>query len=242
MPPTEGRPEVAALTLRPALDSDGDQVADVHLAARGAAPMPASVHSDAEVRAWLAGRIGADPVWVAERGSRVVGYARFPGAWLDDLYVHPDHQGHGIGSALLDVVKAQRPDGFCLWVFESNAPARVFYERHGLVALERTDGSGNEERTPDVRMAWPGRDPLGFYRGLIDEVDEQLGELLARRTALTRSVQRHKAASGAGVGRDPERESEIVAAIARRTPELGADAIARIVHAIITESLAAAQR
>ena len=29
-------------------------------------------------------------------------------------------------------------------------------------------------------MAWPGADPLAFYRGLIDEVDDQLGDLLAR--------------------------------------------------------------
>ena len=46
-----------------------------------------------------------------------------------------------------------------------------FYRRHGLVDLERTDGSANEERAPDIRMAWPGADPLAFYRGLIDDVD-----------------------------------------------------------------------
>jgi hypothetical protein len=34
----------------------------------------------------------------------------------------------------------------------------------GLVELERTDGAANEEKAPDVRMAWPGRDPLAFYR------------------------------------------------------------------------------
>ena len=72
-----------------------------------------------------------------------------------------------------------RPDGFCLWVFESNTGARAFYARHGLVELERTDGSGNEEKAPDVKMAWPGHDPVAFFRGLIDEVDAGLGELLA---------------------------------------------------------------
>jgi hypothetical protein len=41
-----------------------------------------------------------------------------------------------------------------LWVFESNVPARRFYELHGFVAVERTDGAGNEERAPDVRMEW----------------------------------------------------------------------------------------
>lgn len=229
------------LTLRPAVEgSDDEQVAAVHLAARRAAPMPAPVHTDDSVRHWLSSRLQADPVWVAERAGLVVGYARFPGAWLDDLYVHPDHQGRGVGAALLDVVKAQRPHGFCLWVFESNRPARAFYERRGLIALERTDGRGNEERAPDVRMAWPGDDPLAFLRGLINDVDGELGDLLARRAALTAAVQRHKAAAGAGLERDPDREAEIAAALAVRAPALGAERLRRIVHTIITESLDAA--
>ena len=49
---------------------------------------------------------------------------------------------------------AEEPGGFCLWVFETNTPARGFYARHGLVELERTDGAGNEEKQPDIRMAW----------------------------------------------------------------------------------------
>jgi chorismate mutase len=104
------------------------------------------------------------------------------------------------------------------------------------VELERADGSGNEEKAPDVRMAWPGGAPLAFYRGLIDEVDGQLGDLLARRAALTRAVQAHKP----DPARDPAREQEIAAALARRAPALGPDRLARIVHAIITESLDAA--
>jgi len=39
-------------------------------------------------------------------------------------------------------------------VFESNTGARRLYERRGLVVLERTDGSGNEEKAPDLRLAW----------------------------------------------------------------------------------------
>ncbi len=153
--------------------------------------------------------------------------------WLDHLFVRPDAKGEGIGSMLLDLVKGLRPHGFCLWVFESNTPARAFYGHRGLVELERTDGSGNEEKAPDIRMAWPGDDPLAFYRGLIDDVDEQLGDLLARRVALTRAVQPHKP----DAARDPAREREIAETMALRAPELGADRLARIVHAIITESL-----
>lgn len=226
------------VTLRPATDADARAVAEVHLASRRAAVMPPSVRSEEEAQPWLAARLREDSVWVAEVAGRPVGYARWTSTWLDDLYVAPSHAGRGIGSALLDLVKARLPGGFCLWVFEMNGPARAFYARHGLVELEHTDGSGNEERSPDVRMAWPGAEPLRFYRGLIDEVDEQLGDLLARRVALTRAVQQVKQ----DTSRDAEREREIAASLARRAPELGQERLARIVHTIVTESLDAATR
>jgi GNAT superfamily N-acetyltransferase len=225
------------LTLRPADESDGHLVATIHLQSRAAADMPPGVHADEAVRHWLDGRLRADDVWIALLGPQPVGYARFTEVWLDDLYVLPDHQGHGVGSALLDLVKARRPGGFCLWVFEMNAPARGFYARHGLVELERTDGSGNEEKQPDIKLAWPGTDPLAFYRGLIDEVDADLGDVLARRAALTRAVQPHKQVAE----RDPGRERAIAEAMALRAPALGADRLHRIVDAIITESLDAAR-
>ncbi|THI96441.1 GNAT family N-acetyltransferase [Nocardioides sp.] len=138
------------------MPEDAAAVADVHLAARAGAPMPPSVHTEPEVRAWLADRIGADEVWVAEVDGAVVGYARFTETWLDDLYVDPGHLREGIGTALLELVKSLRPRGFQLWVFESNEPARAFYAAHGLLEREHTDGSENPEREPDIRMEWPG--------------------------------------------------------------------------------------
>ena len=223
------------LTLRPATADDLPAIAELHVTVREAAfpAMPRGIHPPHEARAWVAGwDLATYAVWVAEAGS-VLGYARFDDVWLDDLYVDPAAQGTGVGSTLLDLVKAQRPGGFCLWVFESNEPARAFYRHHGLVELERTDGAGNEEKAPDLRMAWAGADPLAFYRGLIDDVDAQLGDLLNRRAALTRAVQQVKGSTE----RDLDREREIARALAARAPLLGEDRAARIVHAIITESL-----
>lgn len=225
------------LVIRPADESDGAAIAEIFLAARKEAAMPPPAHTDAAVRRWLDGRLQSDEVWVAEVDGVAAGYVRLTDTWLDDLYVAPPLGGQGIGSALLDLAKARRPDGFCLWVFESNEPARRFYAVRGLVALERTDGSANDERAPDVRLAWPGRDPLRFLRGLIDEVDTDLGDLLARRAALTAAVQAHKPVTD----RDPGREQAIVDSMAARAPALGTDRVARIVHAIITESLDAAK-
>jgi GNAT superfamily N-acetyltransferase len=82
------------------------------------------------------------------------GFAIIDGDWLTHLYVHPDEIGTGVGHALLEHAKALRPDGFEFWVFRQNARARSFYEAHGAVAVEFTDGSGNEEQTPDVRYRW----------------------------------------------------------------------------------------
>lgn len=229
--------------LRPATSADLQAVAEIYLAARAAAPMPASVHAPDEVRAWVHDwDLTRWTVWLALEDDVPVGFAQETSTWLDGLYVHPAAQRSGAGSALLDRVKRERPDGFGLWVFEMNAPAREFYRARGLVELERTDGSANEERAPDVKMVWPGADPLGFYRSMIDEVDELLGDLLARRTALTRVVQRHKHASArARPDRDPGREADVVRRVAALVPELGEERVARIVEVIIAESLDAAR-
>jgi len=224
--------------LRPAHEGDAAAIADIHLASRREAAMPPRVHTDEEVGSWIAGRLeGDDEVWLAEVGGVPAGYARMTETWLDDLYVAPPFGGQGVGSALLDLVKARRPQGLCLWVFESNQPARRFYAARGFVELERTDGSGNEERSPDIKLAWPGADPLVFFRRLIDEVDAELGDLLARRAALTAAVQPLKD----DPERDPTREHAIAETMARRAPALGPDRLKRIVHTIITESLDAAK-
>lgn len=232
------------LVLRPGNRADLPTVADLHLRAREAAvPAMPPVATDADgvrahVELW---DLATHELWLAEDGAGPCGYAMVHEDWLHSLYVDPARQGGGIGGALLDVAKSLRPRGFCLYVFESNFPARGFYARRGLVELERTDGSGNLERSPDLRMAWPGSDPLGFLRGLIDGVDDELGDLLARRVALTRAVQPHKGETGGGPGsgRDPGRERTVARRLAARAPELGEERLARLVDVIVTESLAA---
>lgn len=234
----------ADASVRLATEADLTAVAEVYLTARDAASMPARIHSADDVRAWVGSwDLSARDVWVAETGTVVVGFANLTPTWLDGLYVAPEAQGAGIGATLLDLAKAVRPDGFGLWVFEVNHPARALYQRHGFLELERTDGAANEEHAPDVKMVWPGADPLTYFRSLIDEVDLLLGDVLARRAALTRVVQDHKRATSAvpDPTRDSAREHEIVARIAGVVPELGPERVGRIVHAIISESLDASR-
>lgn len=147
------------LLLRPAWHDDLPVLAEIYLDARRAAipAMPAVVHSAHEVRAWVAAwNLAAQEVYVAESAGEAIGFANVEAAWLNGLYVAPVAQGGGVGTALLDLVKGIRPDGFGLWVFETNLPARRFYRRHGLIETEHADGSANEEGAPDIRMEWRG--------------------------------------------------------------------------------------
>jgi GNAT superfamily N-acetyltransferase len=118
-------------------------------------PYLPELHTERETRDWVRDVVlDRDEVHVADAEGRVVGFVALAGSLLDHLNVEPDVQGRGIGSALLELAKELRPDGFDLWVFQRNAKARAFYERRGLRLVELTDGAGNDEREPDARYAW----------------------------------------------------------------------------------------
>ena len=142
--------------VRRADQEDAPAVADVYLRARHAAvpALPPLVHDDEDVRAWVDGVLVAQQeVWVAETGGVVVGMMAVNGRWLDHLYVDPAWTDRGVGSRLVQLAKRGREE-LLLWTFEANTGARRFYERHGFNAVEHTDGSSNEEQTPDVRYRW----------------------------------------------------------------------------------------
>lgn len=149
-------PDITDVLVRPAAAEDAEPAARTLLASRRAAEaagtIPVGRHDDADVVRWFVTEVMATrEVWVAEAGGEVVGVLVLDEGWLDHLYVRADRGSQGIGSLLLSTAAALRPHGVDLWVFASNVAARGFYERHGLVEVERTDGSGNEERAPDIR-------------------------------------------------------------------------------------------
>ena len=144
------------MDLRPIRTGESDTIAEVFLASfRGLTFLP-TIHTDDQIRAWIRDQmVPAHEVWVAEVAERVVGFAALSGDLLGHIYVHPDEQDRGVGTALFEVVKQQRPGGFRLWVFQKNEGARRFYERLGCRLLELGDGSGNEEKEPDALYEWP---------------------------------------------------------------------------------------
>jgi putative acetyltransferase len=98
-------------------------------------------------------------IWVQEQqGVLRAFHVLHPGTcWLEQLHVHPDHQGKGLGTAALNDVRARLPEGWSLHVAQDNLRARAFYERFGLAA-------GEVSTNPDsgrlrVRYDWRPSDP-----------------------------------------------------------------------------------
>ncbi|NUP16294.1 MAG: GNAT family N-acetyltransferase [Streptomyces sp.] len=148
------------VTLRRATAPDAAAAADVWLRSFAAAlPTVVRPRSDDEVRDYFRDVVvPLRETWVAEetgpQGLRIVGVMVLNGDLLSQLYLDPDRRGHGIGDRFVALAKERGPQGLHLWTFQVNKPAHRFYERHGFVAVEYTDGSGNEEREPDVRYVW----------------------------------------------------------------------------------------
>ena len=147
------------MQIRRASADEALVAADLYIASRSGAGslIPPSVHDDDDIRRWMRDDfIPHAELWFAvdEDDAPLAILALEGDDWLEQLYVLPEAQGRGVGSALVEQAKLERPAGLQLWAFQSNAPARAFYEANGFAAAEFTTGDGNEERAPDVRYVW----------------------------------------------------------------------------------------
>jgi ribosomal protein S18 acetylase RimI-like enzyme len=145
--------------LRLAAASDATAIAAIRVAARREAmPYLPAVHTEDEIRVWVAGRMLPHAVvWVAETDGEVAGYLALNGTALEHLYVGPHRQGRGIGNALLSKARELSPERLQLYALQRNVQARAFYEARGFVAVAFSDGAGDEETEPDVLYEWSGR-------------------------------------------------------------------------------------
>ena len=142
--------------VSPALAADAAGIADVYLAARNdALPFLPRIHTDQQVRAWIADTLMLQcRVWVARSEQRIVGFLALDNDELEQLYVLPGQYRCGVGSTLLDVAKAESAGRLCLFTFQKNERARAFYESQGFRVVDWNDGSRNEEREPDMQYEW----------------------------------------------------------------------------------------
>ena len=107
-----------------------------------------------QIQRWIETSVLANStVWIAEEGNRIVGFLALSGVELDHLYIDPEYWSKGFGTRLLEQAKRRSPK-LRLWTFQRNQRSRKFYEMHGFTLVSLGDGSGNEEREPDVCYEW----------------------------------------------------------------------------------------
>lgn len=92
-------------------------------------------------------------IWVAEEAGSIRGFLALNGSYIDRLYVHPVHQGRGVGSALMAHAKACAPAGLQLHTLQQNQQARAFYKQRGFRAVH-FGISPPPESAPDVEYHW----------------------------------------------------------------------------------------
>jgi GNAT superfamily N-acetyltransferase len=122
-----------AIMVRLAGSGDELRCAEIFLASRRAAFhwQPAAPFDLDDYRR----SVEDEEVWVAEIGKLVVGFASIypPASFIQNLFVDPDWQHHGIGTALLDRACAHLSRPARLRCLAANRNARDFYERNGWV-------------------------------------------------------------------------------------------------------------
>ena len=148
------------ITFRRATHADADEVAEVFLTSHKAfLPYAPFAHTDDEVRHYIGDiLIPHTQVTVPVLDGRIVGLMalkREDGlGWVEQLYIHPDAVGQGLGSQLIEQAKSSLGPPIRLWTFQQNSGARRFYQRHGFRIVTFTDGATNEQRCPDVLFEW----------------------------------------------------------------------------------------
>ncbi|SEL26260.1 3-deoxy-D-arabinoheptulosonate-7-phosphate synthase [Nonomuraea pusilla] len=133
------------------------------------------------------------------------------------------------------------------------AAAAVAAGADGLIVSGPSGDAGAEqEHAADLRAAQEAATLVGALlrpespetldecRQAIDRVDAALATLLERRATLAGTVQRLKPVGGFA-GRDMERERALVAAMARRAPQLGEERLAPVMNAVIEAGLSLAE-
>lgn len=139
--------------LRPARAADAPALAGVLAGWIAETPWMPALHSADEDLRFLRRLIDEAEVTVAAGWRVPVGFMARDGEVIHALYLAPRVRGRGLGARLLGLAKAQSPR-LTLWAFQANERARAFYAREGFREVEFTDGAGNDEKLPDVRLEW----------------------------------------------------------------------------------------
>jgi putative acetyltransferase len=123
--------------LRPYATADADELIDVwYRASLIAHPFLSEEFLERERAEILEHWLPIAESTVYETEGRVVGFVALIGNEVGGIFVDPDHQGRGVGRALMNHARDSRPF-LELDVFEANAIGRRFYHAYGFRLVDR---------------------------------------------------------------------------------------------------------
>lgn len=91
-----------------------------------------ALHSPEHQRDYLSAEIETGARVFMLIHDRPVGVVSVRSSLIENLYVLPEAQNRGYGSALLEYAIAQCPSSPTLWILEDNSGAQRLYERRGF--------------------------------------------------------------------------------------------------------------
>jgi putative acetyltransferase len=105
---------------------------------------------------WLAMHVasGGTVACAVDSTGAILGFAGFDPSTghMEQIAVHPNASGRGVGRALLDAAKARCPKGMTLRVNQENPRAVAFYHKAGFVIVAEGVNPGGQR--PVYDMAW----------------------------------------------------------------------------------------
>jgi len=148
------------MIIRPMTRGDAEAVHEIHGACLTRILL--GRYTCEQITAWMEGRTPEGYVRASEAGERffvaemdgsVVGYASWEGDELLSLFIHPDWQSQGIGSALVETCLADAEcTGGAITKVKSVLGAEAFYARYGFTAECPGSTTKRDVEIPDTRM------------------------------------------------------------------------------------------
>ena len=139
--------------IKPARILDAGSVGRILSENNDLLPWLPRIHTAAEEIMYAEQMIDAGWVNVARKDGKVGGLLARWDNEVVALYVLPEAQESGIGTALLDAAK-EECSHLGLWSYQANTGATRFYNKRGFRQVARTDGSGNDVGLADIRFEW----------------------------------------------------------------------------------------
>lgn len=102
------------------------------------APEFVALHTPERQARYLAEKLSnGSRLFLLRQDGEAVGVATVAGSLIEDLYILPECQNRGLGTALLRYAVGQCDSAPTLWILENNAGAERLYRREGFAPTGR---------------------------------------------------------------------------------------------------------